>query len=59
MKVGDDSMRIVGIGGDLSYLGESNFRIRDEETEKMVERKFKRVGMIAAGSGISPMFQLI
>ena len=52
-------MRIVGIGGDLSYLGESNFRIRDEETEKMVERKFKRVGMIAAGSGISPMFQLI
>ena len=59
MKVGDASMKIIGIGGDLAYLGESGFRIRNAGTEKVVERKIKRVGMIAAGSGISPMFQLI
>ena len=56
MKVGDNSMRITGIGGDVAYLGGSTFRIREEEGAEMVDKRIKRVGMIAAGSGISPMF---
>ena len=32
---------------------------RDKESKEMVERNIDRIGMIAAGSGITPMFQLI
>ena len=58
MKVGEDKMHIVGIGGDLLYMGDSKFKIRDKESKELVERKIDRVGMIAAGSGITPMFQV-
>ena len=33
--------------------------VRDNESKEMVERNIDRIGMIAAGSGITPMFQLI
>ena len=59
MKVGDNSMRITGIGGDVAYLGGSEFRIREEDGGELIDKRIKRVGMIAAGSGISPMFQLV
>ena len=55
MRIGDNSMKIIGIGGDIAYLGNSEFSIKDQEQEEKIKRK-KRVGMIAAGSGISPMF---
>ena len=43
----------------MYYTGNSTFMLRDRETKEMKERKIDRVGMIAAGSGITPMFQLI
>ena len=43
----------------MYYTGNSNFMLRDGETNEMKERKIDRIGMIAAGSGITPMFQLI
>ena len=49
-------MKITGIGGDMHYLGNSMFAVRDEKTKEMEERKINRIGMIAAGSGITPMF---
>lgn len=52
-------MRITGIAGDLFYKGNSLFMIRNKETGEMEEKYIKRVGMIAAGSGLTPMFQLI
>jgi NAD(P)H-flavin reductase len=52
-------MRITGMGGDIVYKGNSEFLFRDKETQKMMPRRFKNVGMIAGGSGIAPMFQLI
>ena len=52
-------MQITGIGGDIAYLGNQKFMIRDQQTKLVVPRSYKRVGMIAAGSGITPMFQLI
>jgi len=53
------TMKITGIAGDLFYKGNSLFMIRNKETGVMEEKYIKRVGMIAAGSGLTPMFQLI
>ena len=52
-------MKVTGIAGDLYYIGESKFMIRNKETGQMEEKYIDKVGMIAAGSGITPMFQLI
>ena len=49
-------MRITGIGGDIVYKGDSQFLIRNRDTQKMDLRHIKNVGMIAGGSGIAPMF---
>ena len=59
MKLGNSQMKISAIGGDMYYTGNSTFMLRDNETNEMKERKIDRIGMIAAGSGITPMFQLI
>ena len=56
MKEGDSTLNISAIGGDIAYLGGSEFMIRNEENKEMEKRKIKRVGMIAGGSGITPMF---
>ena len=52
-------MSITGIAGDIFYLGDSKFMVRNPETKELEEKKFNKVGMIAAGSGLTPMFQLI
>ena len=52
-------MRITAVAGDLHYLGASKFAIRNQETGVMEERNYSKIGMIAAGSGLTPMFQLI
>ena len=52
-------MRVTAIAGDIYYMGDSQFVIRNPETGILEERNIKRVGMIAAGSGLTPMFQLI
>ena len=59
MPLGNRDMKITAIGGDMHYLGNSMFMVRDKTTKEMVERRIDRVGMIAAGSGITPMFQLV
>ena len=51
-------MKVAAIGGDIYYKGNSNFMLRDKTTKEMVERNIERVGMVAAGSGITPMFQV-
>jgi ferredoxin-NADP reductase len=56
MKAGDKSLKITAIGGDLTYHGQGQFESRDPETKEMKARHIKRVGMIAAGSGIAPMY---
>lgn len=52
-------MRVSGIAGDLYYIGGSRFMVRNKETDQMEEKFIDKIGMIAAGSGITPMFQLI
>jgi hypothetical protein len=43
---------ISGPGGKLEYLGNNIFKIRDKPF------RINKLGMIAAGSGITPMFQV-
>ena len=50
-------MSITAVGGDLAYLGKNDFLLRRPDGE-LAARKINRVGMIAAGSGIAPMYQL-
>lgn len=50
---------MTAIAGDIYYLGDQQFMVRNPETKEMEHKKIKKVGMIAAGSGITPMFQLI
>eukprot|EP00347_Sterkiella_histriomuscorum_P007280 403349566 len=52
-------LKITGIGGDIQYDGYSNFLIRNQSTKLMEKKTYKNVGMIAGGSGITPMFQLV
>ena len=51
-------MRVTAVAGDIAYLGGSRFLLRNKEGV-MEEKYISKVGMIAAGSGLTPMFQLI
>uniref|UniRef100_A0A7S2WM80 cytochrome-b5 reductase n=1 Tax=Mucochytrium quahogii TaxID=96639 RepID=A0A7S2WM80_9STRA len=47
------TMRLRGPKGKLEYLGNGEFRIRKKQ------RTIRKLGMIAGGSGITPMFQVL
>ncbi|KAK2841835.1 hypothetical protein Q5P01_012035 [Channa striata] len=58
MSIGD-TIDFRGPNGLLVYKGNGRFSIRpDKKSEPKVQR-FKHVGMIAGGTGITPMLQLI
>lgn len=58
MKDGDTSLKITAVGGDLQYDHSGQFLLRDSADSLLKPKTFKRVGMIAAGTGIAPMYQL-
>ena len=58
MKEGD-MLKVNAIGGDIYYAGNSEFMVRNYESGEMEKKRFTKVGMIAAGTGLTPMFQLI
>lgn len=58
MKEGD-FLDVNAVAGNIYYLGDSQFMIRNRETQQLEQKRFSKVGMIAAGAGITPMFQLI
>ena len=49
-------MRVTGIAGDIYYVGNSEFMLRNPETGIHELKKYDKIGMIAAGSGLTPMF---
>jgi ferredoxin-NADP reductase len=57
MKEGGQ-LSITAIAGDMEYQGHSQFLLRNPQTHLMERKKYKRVGMIASGSGITPMYQV-
>lgn len=58
MNIGD-SILVRGPSGNLIYRGKGNFAIRKNKTSPFVISSYKKVGMIAGGTGITPMLQLI
>jgi len=58
MAVGD-TIDFRGPNGLLVYKGNGQFSIRPDKKSEPKVRKFKHIGMIAGGTGITPMLQLI
>ncbi|XP_072290981.1 NADH-cytochrome b5 reductase 2 [Eucyclogobius newberryi] len=58
MAIGD-SMDFRGPSGLLIYKGNGNFSIRPDKKSEPKIKKFKHVAMIAGGTGITPMLQLV
>lgn len=58
MKVGD-TIQVRGPSGLLVYKGKGKFEIKPDKKSVPVTKKYKKVGMIAGGTGITPMLQLI
>ncbi|KAL6480852.1 hypothetical protein MHYP_G00118850 [Metynnis hypsauchen] len=58
MKIGD-TIDFRGPNGLLVYNGNGQFAIRPDKKSDARARKFRHVGMIAGGTGVTPMLQLI
>jgi len=58
MKIGD-SIDVRGPSGNLIYNGKGDFAIRKDKKSEAVVKNYKKVSMIAGGTGITPMLQLI
>uniref|UniRef100_A0A4W6EFZ4 NADH-cytochrome b5 reductase n=1 Tax=Lates calcarifer TaxID=8187 RepID=A0A4W6EFZ4_LATCA len=58
MAIGD-TINFRGPNGLLVYKENGHFSIRPDKKSEPKVRKFKHVGMIAGGTGITPMLQLI
>lgn len=56
-RPGIDSIVMKGPKGKLGYLGNSMFSVRRSGVTNQI--RLRHVGMIAGGSGITPMFQII
>lgn len=51
-------VKMTGPCGNIQYTGNGEFIISKKETPD-IKKKVTKIGMIAGGTGISPMFQLI
>lgn len=58
LKVGD-TIDVRGPNGLLVYNGKGEFAIRKDKKSAPVSRHVKKVGMIAGGTGITPMLQIM
>ncbi|XP_076878265.1 NADH-cytochrome b5 reductase 2 [Brachyhypopomus gauderio] len=58
MKIGD-TIDVRGPNGLLVYNGNGQFAIRPDKKSNANVRRFKHVAMIAGGTGVTPMLQLI
>jgi len=58
LKIGE-SILVRGPSGNLVYEGRGQFAIRKTKTSPPTPMSFAKVGMIAGGTGITPMLQLI
>ena len=58
LKIGD-AVDAEGPGGRITYGGRGALHVRDYASGAVVTRQAKQLGMIAGGSGITPMLALI
>jgi len=57
MNIGD-YMDVRGPSGLLQYVGKGVFNIKADKKSEPVTKNIKKIGMIAGGTGITPMLQL-
>ncbi|KAM4748213.1 NADH-cytochrome b5 reductase 3 [Rhinophrynus dorsalis] len=55
----NETIDFRGPSGLLTYSGKGSFQIRPDKKSPPVTKHVKRLGMIAGGTGITPMLQLI
>ncbi|XP_040291933.1 NADH-cytochrome b5 reductase 3 [Bufo bufo] len=55
----DETIDFRGPSGLLTYSGNGTFEIRPDKKSPPVPKKVKQLGLIAGGTGITPMLQLI
>ena len=53
-----DSILMKGPKGHLDYKGKGSFTIAHKK-DNVISYKMKKIGMIAGGTGITPMLQII
>ena len=58
MKIGD-KIQIRGPNGLLVYKGRGKLAIKPDKKKPPVEQNYRKIGMIAGGTGITPCLQLI
>lgn len=58
MKIGD-TIQVRGPSGLLVYKSYGNLAIRPDKKKPPVINNYRNIGMIAGGTGITPMLQLI
>lgn len=58
LKIGD-TIKIRGPSGRLEYHGKGNLHIKERSSDITKKRQVKRLSMIAGGTGIAPMLQVI
>ncbi|CAI4223561.1 unnamed protein product [Auanema sp. JU1783] len=58
MKIGE-SIDFRGPSGLITYKGNGKFAIKADKKAAAVPRHFKKISMIAGGTGITPMLQII
>uniref|UniRef100_A0AC34RPL5 NADH-cytochrome b5 reductase n=1 Tax=Panagrolaimus sp. JU765 TaxID=591449 RepID=A0AC34RPL5_9BILA len=58
MQLGD-KIDFRGPSGLLVYEGNGVFAVKEDKKAAAIKRKYKEVGMIAGGSGLTPMLQII
>jgi len=58
LKIGD-TIDFRGPNGLIVYEGKGKFLVRSDKKSQPIVRKVKNVGMIAGGTGITPMLQII
>ena len=54
-----DKIKIKGPIGRIQYKGNGKFSIRKDMKSEPVTYEFDRIGLIAGGSGVTPMYQLM
>ena len=58
LKIGD-KVKVKGPTGRIQYKGNGKFAIRKDKKSEPVMYQFERIGLIAGGSGVTPMYQLM
>lgn len=58
LNVGD-KVKVKGPTGRIQYKGNGKFAIRKDKKSEPVMYEFERIGLIAGGSGVTPMYQLM